>query len=450
MAKTATAHFRRAARVKKSRTHERVYDKVIVGGGIAGLAAAYQLALAGQKVAVLTDRLNWPQDGGSHIVFGLDGNTVEDAELHPNAKTANALIRNGMQNLLETVRRENISCQADMGYQLVGHSEQYVEDRTSFIAERMGYDRSKLRKVGEADRLKAAGFPFVRETDEIGQINMPELINGLVAAIKKMGGDVIEGVRYKNRQTKTLDGVIRVQTDKGIFQSKTPILLATSAQHLSGLPSFQRKMEEIGVGAYPIYVIAAQIPLSAEDRQKIIPNGRPMAFVQTGLDESVLTQTGEDLVGGGIDRKGVLSFGWAWCEKQEDVVKRQAKLKNIFETVFPDLKDKYLFPNADGTYSDPGGKFKGKTITFSVGTQLEVENGLPIVGPLSENCDVHSGFGSRAIVQQWAVAMAYAKKLQGDDVDYRIFESLNMTPMPPAPVASQTARVRSNRSAPSA
>ena len=88
------------------------YDVIIIGGGIAGLATAYETLCAAQeanrsmRLAVITDKINSPSAHGSQVVFGVDGFSSEGA--HPQQKTISNLIRNGIGRIAHIIKDHNI------------------------------------------------------------------------------------------------------------------------------------------------------------------------------------------------------------------------------------------------------------------------------------------------------------------------------------------------------
>lgn len=387
-----------------SKSDQASYDKIIIGGGPAGLFSAYEILSAAKaagkpiKVAVLTDTIHSPSAAGSNIVFGIDGYETSSAPLTAQDHAVLKLVRDALPRLQDIIRDNNIGCRLDMNYQLIGSNEEEMQGSVEFLENRFDYRSSDFHEVRPEDRLKFRNTTMAIESNAIGELNCGELENGLVRAIKDLGGDVITGVHYKGH-TKTSTGY-SLETDKGEYSSPNVPLIATG-------PALAYSHQELPAHVKLVYTGAMHIPLSAEDAAKVSRNGRPVGFADTHLDGDVLW--------GGLDSKGVLTIGFGDSEDPASRTANEAALRKKFAELLPDLAEKYA----------------GKE-TFSFGPMLKADNMFPFAGRL-DDCDINTAWASRGLVQSLAAAQAYAKYfINGNDGDLKLFERLNPAKHSPA------------------
>lgn len=375
-----------------------VYDKIVVGGGIAGLSAAYEILRAAHdagkniKVAVLTDKLHVPCTAGTNIVFGVDG--FEEGDLPPNAPKINNLVRKGLQRILDTVRHEGINCRTDMHYQLIAPTKTENQEILDFLAERFGYRKSEFHEVKNAGtRLKFPGLDHAMATHVIGQLNLPEYIKGLVKAIQTMGGEVLDGHTYVSHDK--VKDYTEIRTAEGqSFKTSSPPLLA-------GGPFLMSQVQGMPSHVFPMYTIAMHVPLTEADARKM--SDRPVAFFNPTMD----------FLWGSLDSKHVLTLGQGDSLNKEDRPHMETKVRETFAHLFPDLAEKY----------------KDK-ITFSFNAMAYTEDKNPVVGRVRghgtfPDFDVITGNCGRGVVQAVAQSQAYAKSLvYGQEDDLKLWESL--------------------------
>jgi len=401
--------------------HTQVYDKVIVGGGMAGLQSAYEILRAAKKadkpfkVVVVADKINSPAQAGSNVVMGLDG-YEEDKYADPNAfapqdKAILKQIKQAAGHVKAIVWKEKIDCRFSSGYQMIGDDPKTVKGAADWLADTFGYRKDAFNFV-PSSRINFKGYSSAMQSDAIGQINAPEYQRGLIDAIRRMGGTVVEGVNYTSHET-AADGKIAVHTDHGTFQTTTPPLLATGAGHVQSLENGKLPIE-----FRTIYTGAMHIQLTPEDVKKVSPDGKPVAYCDTNL--------AGDVIWGSLDSKGVLTMGFGDSPVSEQQKNRMA-LRNKFSEILPDIAGKYL----DGELKN--------NVTYSYGGMLKAENDFPLVGRMA-NFDVMVGWASRGIVQSSAASQAYAQwAVNGNDKGLKLWERLNAQCFAPAQQAGSKA-----------
>ncbi len=394
-----------------SKSDQNTYDKIIIGGGPAGLFSAYEILAAAKtagkplKVAVLTDTIHAPSAAGSNIVFGIDGYETSDTPLTSQDHAVLKLVRDALPHLQDIVRKNRIDCRLDMDYQLIGSNEEEMQGSIDFLENRFDYRPSDFHEARPEDLIKFRNTTMAIESNAIGELNVEELELGLVKAIKNLGGDVITGVHYEGHQ-KTSSG-FSIQTDGGDYKSSSVPLIATG-------PALAYSHQQLPAPVKLIYTGAMHIPLSPEDAAKVSRDGRPMGFADTHLDGDVLW--------GGLDSKGVLTIGFGDSEDPNTRTANQTALRKRFAELLPDLAAKYA----------------GKE-SFSFGPMLKADNMFPFVGRL-QDCDINTAWASRGIVQSLAAAQAYADYfVNSNDKNLKLFERLNPATHSPAPVPNADA-----------
>ncbi|HTK85009.1 MAG TPA: FAD-binding oxidoreductase [Patescibacteria group bacterium] len=380
-----------------SKSDKNTYDKIIIGGGPAGLFSAYEILAAAKaagkpvKVAVLTDTIHSPSAAGSNIVFGIDGYETSDTPLMAQDHAVLKLVRDALPHLQDIVRKNKIDCRLDMNYQLIGSNEQEMQGSVEFLENRFDYRPSDFHEVAAQDRIKFKGTTMAIESNTIGELNVEELEQGLVKAIKSMGGEVVTSTHYLGHE-KTSAG-FSIETDKGEYTSSSVPLIATG-------PALAYSHQQLPAPIDLVYTGAMHIPLLPEDAAKVSRDGRPMGFADTHLDGDVLW--------GGLDSKGVLTIGFGDSKDPNSRTANEQALRKRFAELLPELAAKYA----------------GKE-SFSFGPMLKADNMFPFVGRLGD-CDINTAWASRGIVQSLAAAQAYADYfVNGNDRNLKLFERLN-------------------------
>lgn len=370
-----------------------VYDKIIIGGGIAGLSAAHEMLEAARtagrniNLIVLTERINAPSAAGTHLLSGFDG--FERDQPVPFAEKACRLVRQGLDRIGEIVSGRGMSCRYDLHYQLIAPDPSLNVEMAAFHTARHHYGPGTFHALDTPrDRVQLAGFAHALGSSAIGQINAVEFIHGLVGSIRDLGGEVREGVSYVSHSP---DGSgVRVSTSKGDYVTSSPILMA-------GGPHLMSRMGGLPVQVTPLYTIAGHVELSPEHARQICV--RPVAFFSSTTS----------YLWGSLDSRNVLTFGHGVCEGPEGRSLLEHQLRETFRRICPGLFEAY----AD-------------RLDFSFDAMAFTANQLPVVGRLSDY-DVITGNCGRGFAQSFAEARAYAEwVIHGNDDDLRLFESFNI------------------------
>lgn len=365
---------------------------ILIGGGLAGLFTAYctlrEYKEAGEKrdVVVLAQEIHAPASAGSQILRQLDGQEWQTAL---SRQAMYNLMMAGYNGIADMISREGIECRFVPGYEIkTDCPSQFLR----FGREKTGlgtYRPSEMINVTKKPALKLKTHPYSWRIQNEAQLNGPELLDGVVHAIERMGGHVITSVNVKafNRIAK---GRYEIHTDQGTVVADNKPFFATGPYH-------QRSLESFPFNSRPVETMVIVIgPLSELDARKIAPSA--IAF----SDDT----DGHYLHWGGLDPKGYITIGNAELTATSDFERRleeQALMKFL----------RINFQDVD---------FDSYPRQVSIGTMHSADNLMPIVGRLPDY-DVAGGWAGTGYVAGYAAAKAYSEWIvRGCDKKLEKFE----------------------------
>lgn len=370
-----------------------VYDHIFVGGGLASLFAAYatlSMAKAANKdmdVLVVAQEIKAPVTAGSHWVQQAEG-MMAGPDKVANFETIREMLRSARDDLAHAVAAEKIECRFVAGYEIKAKTEKELLD---FVD---GVPGSGVSRKGEVTLnsghqvFRLAGYDHSVALDSIGQVNSPELLNGIVTAIKHLGGHVLLGATYETHHADH-DGESTVETSGGTFHTRNNPFLGIGALNARSLPDYH-------FGGRIAYTGAIVIGPLSEDDARIIAD-RPMAFCDVNVND--------DVFWGGLDPNNMLTVGQGDLESTDDIPALAAKLAEIAERILPDVTKDY--PSV-----------------LSTGPMLITDNAMPVAGRMKDY-DIATGWAGLGIVPAFAAAQAFAAwYVHGDDGNLRIFEAM--------------------------
>lgn len=370
-----------------------VYDRVFIGGGLASLFAAYvtlrEAKAADRKldVLVVAQEIKAPVTAGSHWVQQAEG-MMAGPDNVANFEMIREMLKSARDDLANAIAAEKIECRFIAGYEIKAKTEKELLDFVDGIASN-GVSRRGEVAVNSAHQVfRLAGYDHSVTLDSIGQVNSPELLNGIVTAIEQLGGHVLIGATYETHRPQS-GGERTVETSGGTFRTRHNPFLGVGALNARSLPDYH-------FGGRIAYTGAIVIgPLSDNDARKIAD--RPMAICDVNVND--------DVFWGGLDPENMLTVGQGDLENANDIPALAERLAEIAERILPDVTKNY--PSV-----------------LSTGPMLITDNAMPVAGRM-KNYDIATGWAGLGIVPAFAAAKAFAAwYVHGDDGNLRIFEAM--------------------------
>jgi gamma-glutamylputrescine oxidase len=249
-------------------------DVAIVGGGLAGLSAAIELAERGQRVVLLeAQELGSGASGrnGGQVIHGLacDQSTIEDALGLNESKRVWHMVQEGISLVRERIQRFEIDCEWQDGFLGLATSERKARDLRAW-AERMARDYAlDLRFIGSAELPEWIDSPRFKAGvhDPLsGHLHPLKYTQGLAAAAARLGVQIHEHSPVISLQ----DGAtVRLRTAQGELQAQQVLLagnvyLQEFAPRLA--PAISARIMPVGT-----YIVCSE-PLDAERLRRLIPS----------------------------------------------------------------------------------------------------------------------------------------------------------------------------------
>lgn len=229
-------------------------DVVIVGGGLAGVSAAYCLTEAGKKVVLVEDGFIGSGETGrttAQLVTALDDRYTDLQKVfgEEEAKLIADSHKAAIQYVERTVQKENIDCQFDRvpGYLFRHPTDQAPLNEECLAASRAGIEVNELDTVPGLKNISGKCLEFKNQA----QFHPLLYINGLCEAIVKKGGKLFTETHAAkiNHEGITTNEGYTVKANHVVVATNTPVN-NTVAMHLKQT-------------AYRTYVIGALVTKGA-------------------------------------------------------------------------------------------------------------------------------------------------------------------------------------------
>jgi gamma-glutamylputrescine oxidase len=274
-------------------------DVCVVGGGLAGLSAAIDLAEAGYTVAVLEARqVGWGASGrnGGQALVGLacDMHVVERQLGREAAKQIWDTTVQAVELIHERCRRFDIDCEWQDGFVAAAVTKRRAGELGSWVeslARDYGYDRMQLIDRAQlpqwiaSPRYQAAAFD-----SGSGHLHPLKYTLGLARAAAGLGVKIFEGTRAIEVRPGRL---AEVHAPQGRVHC-SHVLLAGNVYLEDLMPRLAARIMPVGT------FIAASRPLGAERAAALLPRRSAVSDTQWVLDYFRLSRDDRIIFGGRV------------------------------------------------------------------------------------------------------------------------------------------------------
>lgn len=235
----------------QSLTGNAAADVCVIGGGIAGLTAAYRLLAAGRSVLLL--EADAPGRGETahttaHLAWVLDDRFSRLADIRGDdvARLAASSHRSAIADIEQVAGDEGIDCDFARvrGYLFPGADGPEALDAEREAVGRLGLDHAAVDAV---PLLGGPGLEFPGQA----RFHPTKYLGGLAAAVRRRGGDI----RSNTRAVRVTGGEpCTVETAGGGTVTARAVVVATNAPFDAGLTLHAR------LAAYTTYALALPVP----------------------------------------------------------------------------------------------------------------------------------------------------------------------------------------------
>jgi glycine/D-amino acid oxidase-like deaminating enzyme/nitrite reductase/ring-hydroxylating ferredoxin subunit len=234
-------------------------DICVVGAGLAGLSAAYQLTRSGRTVAVLDDNAVGGGETGqttAHLASAMDEGFVSLERMHgaEGARLAYESHQAAIEEIARIVAEEEIDCDL---VRLDGYLFLAVGDDPAQLDEEL--EAARRAGFSDAERMEEVPIPSLRSAPCIrfprqGRFHPLSYVRGLVGAIERRGGRIFTGTHV----TAIAEGdEITVETRSGATVRAGAVVVATNS------PINTRLAIHTKQHPYRTYAIAMQLDVES-------------------------------------------------------------------------------------------------------------------------------------------------------------------------------------------
>ena len=371
-------------------------DVCIVGGGLAGLSAAIDLAQSGFKVLVLeANRFGWGasgRNGGQALVDIACGMETILAQVGPaDAKRVWQFSLDALDLIHERRAQFDIDCDWQVGYLAFAKNARKaaaLRKNTDYYARHFGFDQTRWIPPNELSQWIASPTFHSGVLDPIsGHLHPLKYLLGLVAAAQSLGVVLCEG-----SVVLTADDQGLVCTAEGQVQAKK-VLLAGNVYLDHVAPQLRPRI--MPVGTY----IGTTTPLSAQRINALIPSRAAVCDTNFVLDYFRPTIDNRLLMG------GLCSYSTRTPSNL------QATMRGRVHSVFPQLAD--------------------VEVDFVWGGFVDITmNRAPDFGRIGSNTYYLQGFSGHGLALTGIAGRLAAKAIAGDASGFDVFAKINHRPFP--------------------
>ena len=375
-------------------------DVAVVGGGLAGLSAAIELAQRGYKVVVLeAQQVGWGASGrnGGQVIAGLAcDQSVIECQL---GQTASRAVWNMTMEALRLIgeRRErfDIECDWRSGYLSLAVNARKARDLQTWQAQMQrayGYETQWIAPADMPKWIASERFHSGVHDPLGGHLHPLKYCLGLARAAAALGVQIFEGSAVLAMQP---GATVKLRTARGTVRA-SHVLLAGNVYLHGVAPMLERRIMPVGT-----YVVASE-PLAPALARSLIPSGAAVCETNSVLDYFRPTADDRMLYGGRVSYSTATPANLA------------GSMQKRMAATFPQLAD--------------------TKIEFSWGGFVDISmNRAPDFGRLAgEHANVYylQGFSGHGLALTGLAGRLVAEAIAGDAERFDTFARIKHRPFP--------------------
>jgi gamma-glutamylputrescine oxidase len=375
-------------------------DVAVVGGGLAGLSAAIELAQRGYSVVVLeAQQVGWGASGrnGGQVIAGLacDQSVIEQQLGDTASRAVWDMTMEALRLITERRQRFDIDCDWRSGYLSLAVNARKAKDLQTWQAHMQrayGYETQWIAPTEMPQWIVSQRFHSGVHDPLGGHLHPLKYSLGLARAAASLGVKIFEGSAVLAMET---GATVRLRTARGSVRA-SHVLLAGNV-YLHGIaPMLERRIMPVGT-----YIVASE-PLEPELARALIPSGAAVCDTNFVLDYFRPTADHRMLYGGRVSYSTATPPNLA------------ASMQRRMATTFPQLAN--------------------TQIEYSWGGFVDISmNRAPDFGRLpSEHANVYylQGFSGHGLALTGLAGRLVAEAIAGDAERFDTFARIRHRPFP--------------------
>ncbi len=375
-------------------------DVAVVGGGLAGLSAAIELAQRGYSVIVLeAQQVGWGASGrnGGQVIAGLacDQSVIEQQLGDTASRAVWDMTMEALRLIGERRERFDIDCDWRSGYlSLAVNSRKAKELQTwqAHMRRAYGYQTQWIAPADMPHWIASERFHSGVHDPLGGHLHPLKYSLGLARAAASLGVQIFEGSAVLAMQP---GATVKLRTARGAVRA-SHVLLAGNVYLHGVAPMLENRIMPVGT-----YIVASE-PLDPELARSLIPSGAAVCDTNFVLDYFRPTADHRMLYGGRVSYSTATPTNLA------------ASLQRRMASTFPQLTD--------------------TQIEFSWGGFVDISmNRAPDFGRLpGEHANVYylQGFSGHGLALTGLAGRVVAEAIAGDAERFDTFARIKHRPFP--------------------
>jgi gamma-glutamylputrescine oxidase len=300
-------------------------DVAVVGGGLAGLSAAIELAQRGYSVVVLeAQQVGWGASGrnGGQVIAGLacDQSVIERQLGDTASRAVWDMTMEALRLITERRERFDIDCDWRSGYLSLAVNARKAKDLQTWQAHMQrayGYETQWIAPAEMPQWIASERFHSGVHDPLGGHLHPLKYSLGLARAAASLGVKIFEGSAVLAMEP---GATVRLRTARGSVRA-SHVLLAGNVYLHGVAPTLEKRIMPVGT-----YIVASE-PLAPELARSLIPSGAAVCDTNFVLDYFRPTADHRMLYGGRVSYSTATPANLA------------ASMQRRMATTFPQLTD---------------------------------------------------------------------------------------------------------------